>query len=469
VLELTGIYRVAIDDARQLRGFQLQLRSPGDVAVIQPARFWTTGRALTAAAILGGCTLLGLGWITALRHRVSLQTAQIRAQMERQARLEAEVERAARLESLGVLAGGIAHDFNNLLTVVMGNLSLAMLDEQVAGAAGGYLREIDRAARRARDLTQQLLTFAKGGEPLRAPVGLALTVQEVADSLTNASAVRFEYTVAPGLWNASADQGQVIQALRNILLNAVEAMPRGGVIRIALDNEEIAAGATFPLAAGRYVRLVIADSGEGINPDILSRIFDPYFSTKRPGGGLGLATVYSIAKRHQGHIAAASNPGEGATFTLWLPAAESAPSAAPAPPVPAVVPGSPKPARVLLMDDEESIRKLGTALLERMRLEVTAVADGAAAVREFDAAQRAGRPFDLLILDLTIPGGMGGKETIAVIRKFDAEVPAIVSSGYSNDPVMADFRSHGFQAMAPKPYDITVLAETVKNLLARRS
>jgi signal transduction histidine kinase/CheY-like chemotaxis protein len=467
-LELTGIYRIAFDDARQLRGFQLQLRSPRDIAVIQPARFWTAERALMAAAILGGCTLLGLGWITALRRRVSRQTAQIRAQLERQARLEAEVERAARLESLGVLAGGIAHDFNNLLTVVMGNLSLAMLDDKVAGAAGGFLREIERAARRARDLTQQLLTFAKGGEPLRAPVALEDIVRGVADSLATRPALRFEYTAAPRLWKATADKEQVAQAIRNILLNAVEAMPRGGVIRIALSNEEITAGAAPPLAAGRYVKLVIADSGEGIPPDVLPRIFDPYFSTKRTGGGLGLAIVYSIVKRHQGHIAAASPPGQGATFTLWLPAAETPPSAAPSPAIPAAARPPSKPARVLLMDDEESIRKLGIQLLQRMGLEVTEAADGAAALREFRDAWSGGRPFDLLILDLTIPGGMGGKETLAALRQVDAQVPAIVSSGYSNDPVMAEYRRYGFQAMVPKPYEIRAFSETVGYLLAHR-
>ncbi len=451
-----------------MRGFQLQLRSQGDIAVIQPARFWTAERALLAAAILGGCTLLGLGWIAALRRRVSRQTAQIRAQMERQARLEAEVERAARLESLGVLAGGIAHDFNNLLTVVMGNLSLAMLDERVAGAAGGFLREIERAARRARDLTQQLLTFAKGGEPLRAPVALAAVVRDVAGAVAAGPAVRCEYAVAPGLWEATADKGQVTQAIRNILLNAVEAMPRGGVIRISLSNEAIAAGATLPLATGRYVKLAVADSGDGITPEVLPRIFDPYFSTRGTGRGLGLATVYSIVKRHQGHIAVASRPGHGATFTLWLPAAEPRPATEPSPALPAAVPLPPKSARLLLMDDEESIRILGSRLFERLGLEVTAVGDGAAAVQEFNAARRREKPFDLLILDLTIPGGMGGVEAIAAIRQVDAQVPAIVSSGYSNDPVMADFQRYGFQAMVPKPYDIQALSEAVGRLLAPR-
>jgi len=469
-LELTGIYRASFDDARQLRGFELELRSAGDIAVVQPARFWTAGRALTVAAVLAGCILLGLGWIAALRRRVHRQTAQIRAQLEQQARLEAEVQRAARLESIGVLAGGIAHDFNNLLTVVMGNLSLAQLDDRVAAAAGPFLREIERAARRARDLTQQLLTFAKGGEPRRSPLDLAGVVREAADTVAVAAGpdLRIEQAVEPGLWPATADKDQVAQAVRNILRNAVEATPRGGQIRIALANEELAGGATTPLAPGRYVRLAITDSGEGIKPDVLPRIFDPYFSTKRTGGGLGLATVYSIAKRHQGHIAVDSPPGSGATFTLWLPAAAAPAEDAAAASPPAASSQPPHAARVLLMDDEESIRTVGARLLERLGLEVTAATDGADAVRQFAAAQRERRPFDLLILDLTIPAGMGGTETLAAIRRLDAQVPAIVSSGYSNDPVMADPRAYGFQGVVPKPYEVRALADAVGQLLSRR-
>ena len=387
--------------------------------------------------------------------------------MEHQARLEAEVQRAARLESLGVLAGGIAHDFNNLLTIIMGNLGLAMLDGKVKGVADDYLREIERGALRARDLTQQLLTFAKGGDPLRTTVSLPDIVREAAEFVLHGTSARCDYTVNPGLWNANVDKDQITQVVQNIVLNAVQAMPHGGVIRVSLSNEEIAAGAKAGLAAGRYVRLAIADPGQGISPDILPRIFDPYFSTKKSGSGLGLATVYSIVRKHKGRIEVDSTPGRGATFILWLPAAGSRPpqpSAAPAPP-PTASASPIKPARVLLMDDEESIRRLGTALLQRIGLEPTTVADGAEAVRVFSEAHDARRPFELVILDLTIPGGMGGKEAMDLIRTIDPAVPAIVSSGYSSDPVLADFRSYGFQAMVAKPYEISQLTGAVKQLL----
>lgn len=470
VFEVTGIYRAVFDDARQLRGFQLQLRTLEDVAVVNGPRLWTVQRALTAAVVLGILALFGAVWGVSLRRRVRQQTEQIREQMERQARLEAEVQHAARLESLGVLAGGIAHDFNNLLTVIIGNLSLVMLDKKIAVSAGEFLKEIERASHRARDLAKQLLTFAKGGDPLRATVALPEIVREAAGSMLHGSSVRCDYDVPQDLWSANVDKDQITQAIQNLTLNAIEAMPKGGFIRISLANEEIPKGASSPLAPGRYVRVRISDSGEGIKPEFLSRVFDPYFSTKKAGGGLGLATVYSIIKRHDGRIEVESTPGRGATFTFWLPAGDAV-APMPPPPAPAAAPTvlALRAARVLLMDDEESVRYLGAALLMQMGLKPTTVNDGAEAVKEFSAARIAGQPFDLVILDLTIPGGMGGREAMEQIRRLDPNVPAIVSSGYSNDPVLANFASYGFQAIVPKPYEIDELMETVRRLLNQRT
>jgi len=468
-LEVAGIYKIEYDASRQPHAFQLLLRSGRDIAVFRRARLWTLQRALAAVAIMGGITVLGLAWITALRRRVHRQTEQIREQLERQMKLETELQHAARLESLGVLAGGIAHDFNNLLTIIMGNVSFAMLNEKAMEAVGKCLRDIQGGAARARDLTQQLLTFAKGGSPLRSTVSLTSIVQDMTEFILRGSSVRCEFDFPAQLWNASVDKDQTAQVIQNLVLNAVQAMPNGGIIRISLRNEIVGAAFKAGLSPGRYIRLEIADSGAGITPDILPRIFEPYFTTKRVGSGLGLATVYSIVKKHQGHIEVASARGRGTTFTLWLPAADPTSAVEPAAKAGTSSPLQPgKTARVLLMDDEESIRRLGGSLLEHMGLKATLVADGAEAVRQFEDARGAGQPFDLLILDLTIPGAMGGKATIETIRKIDPQVPAIVSSGYSNDPVLSDFRAYGFQAMVPKPYDVTQLARTIRELLAQR-
>ena len=477
-LEVTGIYQLKFDDARQARGFQLLLRTPDDAVIFRQPQLWTLQRALTVAAVLGGCVLLGVAWITSLRRRVQQQTTQLRMQMEHQARLEAEVQRAARLESLGSLAGGIAHDYNNLLTVILGNLSLMKFNPEVMTNEGGRIDDIERAALRARDLTRQLLTFAEGGDPLRAVVDLSGLVRETAETCLRGTGLNFAYEAGADLLPVYVDRDQIIQVVQHLVRNAAEAMPNGGNLRLLLANAEIRSGFHPSLKPGRYVRMAFIDTGEGISPDALPRIFDPYFSTKNTGGGLGLATVYSIVKKHQGHIEAQSKPGQGAAFTLWLPVADAAvhaqtelPLIPPPPVVAAPSPGSGvvRPLRVLLMDDEESIRKLGSIILQRMGLDACAVADGASAVSEFENARKAGRPFDLLILDLTIMGGKGGKDTIAVIRKTDATVPAIVSSGYSRDPVMAQFGSYGFQAVIPKPYDIKLFKETVQRFLPKQA
>ena len=471
-LELTGIYRLTFDDSGESRGFQLQLRSADDVVIFRHARLWTLERALIVCGILAAVTLLGLAWITALRRRVRDQTGQIRAQLERQALLEVEVQRAARLESLGTLAGGMAHDFNNLLTIVLGNVTLAMSDEHAMDCAGEYLREIERGARRARELTQQLLTFARGGDPLRAAVALPEIVRQAVALVLHGTSVRCEYDLAPDLWPAHVDRDQIAQAIQNLALNAVQAMPQGGVLRVSLRNEPIAAGAKPGLAAGRYVKLVVADTGEGIRPENLPRIFDPYFTTRKARSGLGLATVYSILRKHQGRIEAESTPGQGATFRVWLPTTTTLPApveqpastAAPTRPaaVESTAPAQPKSRpRVLVMDDEESIRRVVEIVLRRMGVEPSVVADGAAAIREFNAAREAGRPFDLLILDLTIPGGMGGRRVMEIVRETDPLTPAIVSSGYSNDPVLANYVDYGFQAMVQKPYDVRQFAGVI--------
>jgi CheY-like chemotaxis protein len=383
--------------------------------------------------------------------------------MQRETVLEAELQRATRLESLGLLAGGIAHDFNNLLTVVIGNLSMVTLGSNLDRDAREHVHAASRATMRARDLTQQLLTFAKGGSPVRTALSLPDLVQEVAEFVLRGTGVDCEFSFSTNLWPAHVDKGQISQVVQNLVINAVQSMPGGGHIRIDLLNEEVTPGASRLLAPGRYLHMIIADSGTGIAPEVLPRIFDPYFTTKKTGNGIGLATVYSIVRKHGGHITVDSVLGTGTTFHLRLPASDEAPTTA----EPRVLTTNTATlsGRVLLMDDEADIRRLATQMMQHLGLEVHSVADGGAAAEEYARALRDGRRYDLVVLDLTIPGGMGGLQALTRLREIDPEVCAIVSSGYSEDEVMASYRSHGFRAMVPKPYGIDELARALRPLL----
>lgn len=377
------------------------------------------------------------------------------------ARLEVEIQRASKLDSLGVLAGGIAHDFNNLLTVVLGNLTLAMLDARVMEAAGPWLKDAERGALRARDLTQQLLTFAKGGDPVRSTVRLPELVKEAAAFALHGASVRCEFSIAADLWPADVDQGQISQVVQNLVINSVQAMPDGGLVRIALENQRLGPTPERGLAGGAYIGMTLTDTGSGIRPEHLVRIFDPYFTTKASGTGLGLATVYSIVKKHRGDIQAFSEPGQGTTFRLWLPAQ---PTAAPQPRELGVS-IDPLAGRVLFMDDEDAIRRMAHSLLGRLGFEVTLASEGATAVQLYAEAKGRGYPYDLVVMDLTVPGGMGGKEAMRELLKIDPGVRAIVSSGYSSDPVMANYQAHGFKGMVPKPYKITDLARVARRVI----
>ena len=465
VLRLTGVHEIEFDQSGRPSSFTLQLRDPADVVVIETPSWWTRGRIMAFTGMLAFGALLFLGWITVLRRQVHRQTGQIRAQLERETRLQAELARAGKLESLGLLAGGIAHDFNNLLTVLMGNISLVRLDGNLSGDAARSLDQAAKAAARARDLTQQLLTFAKGGAPLRAAVSLPEIVREVTEFALRGSKVIARFQMPDDLWPANVDKGQIGQVVQNIVINALQVMPDGGVVDVVLSNRVVGTEFSGVLAPGRYLRLEFTDHGPGIAASDLARIFDPYFTTKKHGSGLGLATVHSIVKKHAGHITVDSEPNR-TTFQVWLPAAESG----------AVVrPDSAHPAprrseadrgvRVLVMDDEEFIRNLAASILQRNGCQVTAVADGAAALREYESAREAGKPYALVILDLTIPGGMGGRQTMEELLKLDPAVRAIVSSGYSNDLVLANYQAHGFRGMISKPYDVSDFTDTVERVL----
>ncbi len=326
------------------------------------------------------------------------------------------------------------------------------------------MREAERGTTRARELTQQLLTFAKGGEPVRSAVLLSELVREAAEFALHGASVRCEFDLADDVRPADADKGQIGQVVQNLVINAVQAMPEGGVIRLSLHNEKLSADAVPPLPAGDYLRMEIADTGCGIVPGNLARVFEPFFTTKELGTGLGLATVYSIVQKHQGHIRVESEPGRGTTFRIWLPAARTEPK-------PTVVTSSPferLTGRVLFMDDEEPIRVMTCALLTRLGLEVTATCDGDEAVKQFAHAHASGQPFDAVIVDLTVPGGKGGAAAMSEILKLDPDARGIVSSGYSSDPIMADFRAHGFRGSVPKPYKVTDFARTLRAVLREK-
>jgi two-component system cell cycle sensor histidine kinase/response regulator CckA len=372
-------------------------------------------------------------------------------------RMQAELARMEKLESLSVLAGGIAHDFNNLLTAIIGNLALARMRLTDPAYAAARLDEADKASTRARDLTLQLLTFARGGEPIRKLADLGAVIREAAGFATPGGRVRIEFTLPRDLWNAEVDAGQVSQVVHNLVLNAEQAMPRGGTVRIRAENVVLGAGSPLPLEPGRYVRVDIQDEGVGIPLPVQSRIFDPFFTTRESGSGLGLASAYSIVRRHGGTIHMESEPGRGAAFTFYLPAGAGRQAAAP----PHSTEAPRGKGRILLMDDEEQVRAVAREMLEILGYQVATSREGEEAIGLFLQAQAEGTPFDLVIFDLTIPGGMGGREAVENLRARHPGVRAIVSSGYSNDPVMSDPRAHGFSGVVSKPYRFEELAQSV--------
>ncbi|HEX7118074.1 MAG TPA: PAS domain S-box protein [Longimicrobiales bacterium] len=383
----------------------------------------------------------------------------------RERELEEELLRASKLESLGILAGGIAHDFNNLLTSILGHLSLLRSDP--AAASAGVIGEAEEAARKARALTQQLLTFSVGGAPIRRRAAIADVVRDAVRLAGHGSAIDCDLDLESDLHPVAIDEGQIAQALGNILLNARQAMPDGGTIRVTGGNVRIDAGSedagSIPLPPGDYVRISIRDEGQGIAPEHLPRIFDPYFTTRPNASGLGLAAAYSIVRKHGGHVTARSEPGVGATFEVLLPALEDAGPAPAANPPPA---GPPRSGRVLVMDDDTVVLSVVRRMLERIGYDVETAADGEAAVARYREAMAAGSPFDVVLMDLTVPGGMGGRDAIRHLLEIDPDVRAIVSSGYSNDPVMAEYRAHGFRGVIAKPYDLGELRRIMAEVLA---
>jgi len=377
-------------------------------------------------------------------------------------KMEAELHRAQKLESTGILAGGIAHDFNNLLTGIMGNISLAKTlagdDEKLLSK----LAEADKACNRARDLTKQLLTFSKGGSPVVRTESIDGILQDSVEFALSGSKVKPRFMIPKNLWLGEVDPGQIGQVIQNIVINAVQALPDGGVIDISAENFRAEEKNGFPLEDGNYIKLAIKDTGTGIPPEHIDSIFDPYFTTKDTGSGLGLATVYSIVKNHHGHITVFSVEGKGTEFEIYLPASDTEVQFAFSDLEDVVFQKG--HGKILIMDDEEIIRDIARGMLEHLGYKVETANDGAEAVEKYGKTLGS-EPFDVVILDLTVPGGLGGKEALDRMKELNPDIKAVVSSGYSNDPIMSDFEVYGFTDVVAKPYSIDELKVVMNRLL----
>lgn len=375
-------------------------------------------------------------------------------------RLDEERQKASKLESIGLLAGAIAHDFNNILTAIMGNISLAKLHSAAGEHIFDRLTEAERAALWAKDLTQQLLTFSKGGAPLRRPLEIGSVVRDSAEFACRGSHALCEINIE-GPIVVEADEGQIRQVIHNLVLNAQQAMPGGGRVRVTVREatEPMNGGRSLP--PGRYAEIICADEGGGISDEHMDKIFDPYFTTKQKGSGLGLATSYSIVRKHHGLITVESKVGQGSKFRIYLPLSEKATE--PARVSDAATRGG--HGRILIMDDESFIRDVLGRLFTHFGYEVGYAKDGAEAIAAYRSAVDEGRPYHLVIMDLVIPGGMGGREAIKRLLEIDPEAKVIVSSGYSNDPIMANYKKYGFCEAVAKPYKNEDLRSIVQRVL----
>ncbi|MCK5341338.1 MAG: response regulator, partial [Desulfobulbaceae bacterium] len=381
-----------------------------------------------------------------------------------QRKLEEELGRSQKLESVGLLAAGIAHDFNNILTAIMGNISLATLNTYPETKISDYLNNAEKAILRAKHLTEQLLTFSKGGMPVTSLAELGELLREAATFALRGSNVKCEYSIADDLWPAEIDSGQISQVFPNLVLNGKQAMPEGGVITIKAENFSYnnlrEKQGDLPLAAGDYLVVNISDQGSGIPEKALQKIFDPYFTTKEEGQGLGLATSHAIVKKHNGHVSVYSKVGFGTTFTIYLPASPDQVMGDEQEKSADLPVGS---GRILVMDDEDIVLEVAAQMVTELGYEPSIAKDGKETIILFQQAMEEQRPFDLVILDLTIPGGMGGKETIQRLLELDPRIKAMVSSGYSNDPVLAEYKTYGFCGIIEKPYNINELAKAIQN------
>jgi CheY-like chemotaxis protein/anti-sigma regulatory factor (Ser/Thr protein kinase) len=324
------------------------------------------------------------------------------------------------------------------------------------------LGEAEKACNLTRDLTKQLLTFAKGGAPVKKVESISRIIMESAGFVLRGSNVRCSFNIPDDLWDVEVDGGQVSQVINNLIINAKQAMPEGGVITVRAENAVIGPEEFLPLPEGRYVHILIRDQGIGIPEENLPKIFDPYFTTKEKGSGLGLASVYSIITKHDGHVTVESNPGSGATFHIYLPASErrfmredvSFERREP----------RREKGRALVMDDERIVIRTAREILGHLGYRVDSCEDGSVALNLYREAMEAGTPYSVVFMDLTIPGGMGGKVAMEKLREYNPGAKVVVMSGYSDDPILANFREYGFCGVVTKPFTLEEIEEALRPL-----
>jgi len=401
--------------------------------------------------------------VTIIDYRGDKATFAVIRDVTERKRIEKEAHRNQNLESIGVLAGGIAHDFNNILTIILGNISLSKMYAKSEDKVYKRLIEAEKGAMRAKDLTQQLLTFSKGGAPVKETSSVAEFLKESAAFVLSGSNVKCIFSIPDDIWAIEIDKGQINQVFNNLVMNADQAMPEGGIINIKAENIIITSENVLLLQKGKYLKISLKDHGIGILADHLDKIFNPYFSTKTKGSGLGLTSAYSIIRNHNGLITVESELGIGTTFYIYLPALEKI--------VAEKESGTGKPlfgkGKILIMDDEDFVREVAGEMVESLGYSAEFAKDGAEAIELYKNAMESGKPFAAVIMDLTIPGGMGGKEAIRELLKIDPNAKAIVSSGYSSDPIMSDCKKYGFMGVVAKPYKISELGKTLQKIIRK--
>ncbi len=394
--------------------------------------------------------------------KTQVKLSEIALNVERNRRREERI-RSQKIESIGLLAGGIAHDYNNILVGILGNLELLTLFGELNSEQQEIYKDLFQASIQARDLTKQLLTFSKGGSPVKKPESIGDLIRNSAHFILHGSSSRCEFYFDDSLPAVDIDASQIYQVLNNLILNAHQAMVEGGIIKISAIAVDIDENSSIPLEKGEYIKIAVQDSGVGIPHELRNKIFNPYFTTKEKGNGLGLATSYSIIKKHRGYMDFISEPFIGTTFYVYLPVTN----------LPIVNKRNqpehyeiPEHLRILILDDDEKIHRFYNKIADIYRFNIDSVYEGGELLIRYVNAKNQGEPYDVVITDLTIPGGMGGKESIGQLRKIDPKVKVIVSSGYSNDPIMGQFEKYGFDEVLPKPFTLHQLTEKLSKLSA---